>query len=203
MKITKIEKQKNSADRFSIFLDGEFYSGIYIDTCVKYGLTEDMDIKEEFLKEILFESDKSIALNKTAKYISSALKSKEQVTKYLQGKGYFNEVIDFVIDKLEEYNYINDEEFVTAYINTYSHKYGKYKLKANLLQKGINSQLIDNYMKLFDFNDEVIYNLAKKYVKNKTLDYNTSQKLIRFLLSRGFSFDEISPVIEKLKNEEV
>lgn len=199
--ITKIEPQKRDASRFNLHIDGEFFCGVHIDVVVKYALEVGREMEKELLQRVVFESEKSAALSKAVNYMKSAMKTEAQVSKYLKDKGFSANISQYVIDKLIEYRYLNDEEYVVAYISANFEKFGEYKLRANLLTKGVRASLVDKHIKKIDFDEAVVYNLAIKYLKNKDVSFKNLGKLARFLASRGFSFDDINAVLERINDE--
>ena len=201
--ITAIEVQSKDKTRANLYLDDEFFAGIAIELVVKYQLKKGMQIDEKFLADIIFEDDKGKALSKAIKYIGSNLKSVRQIRDYLNKKEYVPEVVDYVVDKLKEYKYIDDEAYARAYISTYSCKYGKLKLKQNLRSKGIAEKTIDSVISEDDLKmQDSIDKVASKYLKNKEITKDTIIKLNRFLYSRGYDFDQINSYINSLKNTE-
>ena len=199
MEITKIEIQKNNDERANLYLDEKFFSGISLELVVKEHLKVGMEIDENKLSELILEDEKGKALAKAVKYIGSNLKTEKQLRDYLKKKEYNFATIDYVIDKLKEYDYLNDENFAKAYILTYSKKYGKLKLKSQLKMKGIKDSIIENLLE--DVQSDSIDIVAKKYMKNKDLTYENLQKLMRFLYSRGYEFDDINSCVNRLKGD--
>ena len=199
MEITKIEMQKSNDERANLYLDEKFFSGISLELVVKEHLKVGMEIDENKLSELILEDEKGKALAKAVKYIGSNLKTEKQLRDYLKKKEYNPATIDYVIDKLKEYDYLNDENFAKAYILTYSKKYGKLKLKSQLKMKGIKDSVIENLLE--DVQSDSIDLVAKKYMKNKELTYENLQKLMRFLYSRGYEFDDINSCVNRLKGE--
>lgn len=199
IKITKIEVQKNHKDRVNIFVDDEFYASMYLDTAVKYGIKQDKEIDEESFKKYVVESEQNIAFSKAFKYMNTALKTKYQMREYLKKKGYDEVIIDNVIKKLEEYNYINDTTFAESYVNAYKHKYGKNMLKNKLREKGVSKTIIETMLEDFETEDSVIDKLLVKKIASKPLTNDLLTKCVRFLSGRGFSFDEINSAIKKYK----
>lgn len=200
MKITKIEVQKNHNDRVSIFVDDEYYASMFLDTAVKYGIKKDCDIDEEDFKKYLVESEQNLAFNKAFNYMNTALKTSKQMRDYLKKKGYDESTIGNVIDKLKEYNYINDRAFAESYVNTYKTKYGKNMLKTKLMEKGVAKNIIDDVLDNYETNEMVIDKLLAKKVGKNQLTHEFVTKCIRFLSSRGFSFDEINSAIKRYKD---
>ena len=199
MEITKIEIQKSNDERANLYLDEKFFSGISLELVVKEHLKVGMEIDENKLSELILEDEKGKALAKAVKYIGSNLKTEKQLRDYLKKKEYNFATIDYVMDKLKEYDYLNDENFAKAYILTYSKKYGKLKLKSQLKMKGIKDSVIENLLE--DVQSDSIDLVAKKYMKNKELTYENLQKLMRFLYSRGYEFDDINSCVNRLKGD--
>ena len=197
--ITALEVQSKDKSRANIYLDGEFYAGISVELCVKHQLKKGMEVDEEFIKKIVFEDDKGKALSKAVKYMGSAIKTSQQIRDYLKKKEYNSDVIDYVIDKMIEYKYLDDVSYCKAFIATYSNKYGKLKLISALKSKGIKDSIIDEVFleetKIQDSIDKV----AEKYLKNKIINNETLIKLNRFLYSRGYEFDKINECISKIR----
>jgi len=201
IKISKIEVQKNHKDRVNIFVDDEYFASMYLDTAVKYGIKPGIEIEEESFKRYITESEQNIAFSKAFKYMDTALKTKKQMRDYLKKKGYDSVVIDNVIKKLEEYNYINDRAFAESYISTYKNKYGKNMLKSKLIEKGVSKENIEAVLVDYELEESVIDKLLIKKISNKPLTNDLLTKCIRFLSGRGFGFDEINSAIRKYKNK--
>ena len=63
----------------------------------------------------------------------------------------------------------------------------------------MSDEIIDNY--LDTANIDSIEKAALKYMKNRDFTYENCQKLSRFLYSRGYEFDEINSLVNRLKEE--
>ncbi|HBO48223.1 MAG TPA: hypothetical protein DD614_00055 [Clostridiales bacterium] len=198
MKITKLEVQKNDKNRVNLYVDDEFYSGIPAELVYLEHLKTGLEIDEKDLKKIIFENEKSKAMSRVTKYIGSSLKTQKQIRDYLRKKEYSDDTIEFVMSKLVEYNYIDDKKYAQAYVLTYGKKYGKLKLISQLKIKGVSEEIIECVLE--DNKVDSIESVASKYLKNKVMSYEVSQKLFRFLYSRGYEFDEINSYINKLKS---
>lgn len=199
MEITKLEIQKNNSERVNLYLDEKFFSGISLELTVREHLKVGQEIDEEHLNNLILEDEKGKALAKAVKYIGSNLKTTKQVKDYLKKKDYNCHTIAYVLDKLAEYKYLDDENYARVYILTYSNKYGRLKLKSQLQLKGVSEDIIDKYLDNVDSSS--IENVAKKYMKNKEINYENCQKLSRFLYSRGYDFSDINSLVNRLKEE--
>lgn len=197
--ITKIESQTKNKDRVNIYLDGEFALGCSLEIALNNHLKENVEITEDKLKSLVFENEKSVALNKAVTLIGKNLKTKKQLKTYLKGKGYDDQIINYVLEKLIEYNYINDLNYATIYVRSVKHKYGKLKIENELKLKGINESDINLVLQEFESDEESVRGLAEKYLKNKEITQENLSKLYRFLISKGFEFDLVSNVVKSFK----
>lgn len=200
-KITKIEPQVKNKDRVNIYLDGEFKLGCSLELAMLNHLKNDVEISDEQLEQLVFENEKTQALNKAVTLLGKNLKTRRQMRTYLNDKGYSKTIVDYVLEKLSEYNYINDINYAKIYIRSVKNKYGKVKIIANLRQKGVSDKDIDEVMQEFESDTDSIMALAQKYLKNKEVNQDNVAKLYRHLLSKGFGYDEVNSVVREIKEK--
>lgn len=199
IKSMKLKSPKNT----NIFLvavgDNEYI--FHSDVIVKYDMSVGKDIDNKTLFQLLDESDYIICLNKSMEYISSKLKTTKQLKDYLYQKGYKTNTINRVIDKLNEYQVLNDNNFANAYIDANSARLSKRNLQNKLAEKGIKKDV--SSILLQDINDdEVCKKMADKFMKNKEYSKPNIEKLIRHLQYKGFDWDSISKVLRNFNIEE-
>ncbi|MGN1222567.1 MAG: RecX family transcriptional regulator [Christensenellales bacterium] len=192
------EKQKKD-ERYNLYLDGEFFSGIEPDIIVKYSLKNGQEFDKDKIVNIVLESESFNAFNKALKYISKSMKTQGEMEKYLLSKGFNADVVKIAIDKLIEYKYIDDEKYIETYVQFYKNECGKQKIKQALLSKKLDEELIEKYLSYSEEeNLEKICQLIKKYSKNKDLDYNEKIKIKRRLFSKGYSVEIINKAFNNL-----
>lgn len=187
---------KAGKEKYNIFLDGMYFCTLKVESVVKAQLKTGKMVSKEQLENIQAENEKLTALDRSLKYIAT-LKTEKQVKDYLYSKGYTSKTVNYCISKLHDYNYLNDEEFARVYVRSYAEKKGKRLLEFELKSKGIKEETIKDVFDNFSGNEEILNNLAVKFLKNKDLDKKTAQKLFARLSSKGFEFDEINKVIRK------
>ncbi len=198
--ITKIEVQKNNDKRVNLYLDNEFFCALQMYVCVKNNLKEGLQISREKLDDLLLQTERDEAMNKVANLLSKTIKTEKQVQDYLYKKGYSPVTVRFVLSKLKEYEYINDEKYIDAYIKTYRKKYGVYKIQSELLQKGIKKDILESSISSFQSSKDVVRAIAEKYMKNKVVDNSNLQKLRQHLAYKGFTWDEINSVVSSFNS---
>ena len=193
--ITKIEVQKKDKTRSNIFLDGEFFCGLQNEVVIGKGLKVGLEIDEDKLKEIVLESEKQVAFNKALSLLNTRFKTKHEIKTYLKEKGFDEFVIDETIEKLIEYKYINDEHYAEAYINSNKVKKSKKVIELELLKKGVSQKIINETLANLETESELILTLYTKYMKNKEATFENKQKAIKYLMGKGFSYDDIKKAV--------
>lgn len=201
--VTSIKVQEKNKKRCNLFIDGEFYAGISLESALKYRLKNGIELTEKELTEIIFESNKVEALSLSIKYVTKTLKTKKQVKEYLLNKGYSNDVVWYCIDKLKEYKYIDDSEYAKRYIESTSKNQGKRLTEYKLMMKGVKKEDISLAYDdaIVSYKDNALC-VAEKHIKNKERTNENLSKTYRYLISRGFSYEEANFAISKLKEED-
>ena len=202
--ITKIEIQKRNKERVNLFLDGEYAFSLSIELVYKEGLNTKDEIDSKKLK-ILAEHEGLIRCKNSAlRIIEKSCKTEKEVRDKLILKGYENNSINKSIEFLKEYNFINDSNYLKAFINDKLKSQGSQKIKYTLIQKGISKDKIEE--ELCNLNKEneknVALNLAKKKLdiikKKETDNFKISGKLYRYLISKGYQYDVTSEVVKEI-----
>lgn len=132
--------------------------------------------------------------------------SRQEISQKLTQRHLSQSEIEKIFDYLDEYQYQSDERFAEQLVRVQTNKLnGKNKILQTAYAKGIDDVLIENVIEILDID---WFNIAKqayqkKYgsVEDQTLDWPDKQKRMRFLVSRGFSFDEAKEAVETQTNE--
>ena len=143
----------------------------------------------------MLESEKQVAFNKSLILLNTRFKTKHEIKVYLKDKGFDEFVIDEVIDKLVEYKYINDEHYVEAYINSNKNKKSKKVIELDLLKKGVSQKTITEQLENLASEADLIRALYNKHIKNKEQTFENKQKTIKYLIGKGFNYDDIKKAI--------
>lgn len=183
-------------EKFNVFVDGSFFCTLAAETILKSGIKTGDEINKDEIEKIQEENEKTVALDRSLKYLAN-MKTEKQVRDYLYSKGYTSKTVNYCMSKLNDYKYLNDEEFAKMYVKSYCYKKGKRLLAFELKSKGVSEEIIKNTLDNLEENEEVLINLAEKFLKNKPRDRKTAQKLFAHLSSKGFNFEEISKVVKK------
>jgi|SRR3990167_8073039 len=149
--------------------------------------------------------------NLTLRFLSFRPRSKKEIKEYLSRKKVDEEVVNKIIQKLEEFNFLNDEEFAKWLIEQRT----KFKprslrlIKLELKQKGISLDIIEDQIlsiwQAQDKNEKIDdLEIAKRVIEPKIHKYKNLpkheiyRKLGSFLARRGFSYDIIKQSIDEI-----
>lgn len=157
----------------------------------------DFDTYKEILKENQYNMAKNFALGK----ISYSQKTSFELEKLLKDNDFDNDVINKTIEFLKSYKLIDDKAYVKSFINDKSNisKWSRNKIRYALRSKKIDDKLIETYISNIPDEEEFqkAYDFAIKKSRGKT-DYDTKQKVYRYLSSKGFEYDIISKAIGEI-----
>lgn len=107
-----------------------------------------------------------------------------------------------VMAYLTDHHYVDDERYTRAYVNDkikYNH-WGRRKVEQGLWQKHIDPSLQQRV--LDDIDDSLYVEILRPLLQQKRRttradsDYELNQKLMKFALSRGFTYDIIRQCID-------
>lgn len=203
-KITKIEYQKKNKDRVSIYLDDEYAFGVDLNVLIKYSLSKNMELEDDFIREILEAEEEVSAYNYAISILARTPKSEKQLKQKMRDKGYDLIFIEKAIKKLQGKKYIDDERYCEMFINDKINisKYGKRKIKQALYEKGIDRDIIEDKLSKVTNEEETkrAYMIgAKKLRTIKEEDIRKkTMKLSNYLVNKGFEYSAVKKAVSKL-----
>lgn len=194
--ITDIKQQTKNNKRVNLYLDGSFYCGLDLMTVMKYRLKTGVEISEREIIEIQYDEESSSCLNYAMSSLAKSAKTEKEIKRKLLEKGYLLEICESVILKLKEYGFLNDESYAERYCNGNIGQKGKRLIKAELKNKGVSESIAEEVTSAIDNELETAIKIAEKYVKNKDKDVKTLAKCYKYLISKGFSYDDSKSAAE-------
>ncbi len=147
-------------------------------------------------------------LNKAYFYLYLRQRSEQEMREYLKKKAQkLNagpEDIESAIRELREQKYLNDDNFIEAYVryrSSFKPK-GEYALRLELRQKGIPENKINSFFERekLDENSLAEEALRKSWSRYKNLEpLKRKKRAMDFLSRRGFSFEAVKSAWEKVE----
>lgn len=189
--ITAITPQIKDKTRCNIYVDGRFCCGLTLEATIKNRLKVGQIVPPERLSEIQLESEKNTAFDKALTHLSATRKTEKQIREYLSGKGYLPAVVEYAVEKLRSYNFLNDGEYAEAYVEFAAKRKGSRLIKMELRGKGISEKEIEGALDTLSEETELqsAKAILEKYMRGKTADKPTLQKAYRYLMGKGFDYE--------------
>jgi len=191
---------KLTKGRAKICLAGGADFVLYKKEYESYGIEEGAELSEADYQEILQE----ILIPRCKKRAMHLLEKQDRSEKNLRDKlkegGYSEDIIDVAIDYINSYGYLDDARMAASHIRFYQDSRSKQRLKQDLMNKGVSSEVIDRVMEeeYTGSEEELIKRLLeKKKYDPDTATYEDRGKIYRFLASKGFSSESINRVLKQ------
>ena len=204
MVITRIvQKGKNDV---TIHFDNDSMLFLAVEVFLKSGLKKGDDISEDRFS-FLIEQNKLFHIKQRAfRLLGRRQHASFELSRKLWNKDYEQKLIDEVIEDLQKKGYLDDKEFIRAFVadKSKTKNWSTKKIKSELLKRGIDSKLIDRMLngQTFESDFENAMKLAnKKYeqlLKRISEPKELRNKLSAFLFSKGFDYDLIKGVCENI-----
>ncbi len=201
--ITAITPQLHDKTRCSIEVDGKFYCGMKLVTVMQYRLKVGSAVTAERLSEIQLESEKETALDKALFHITATMKTEREIRDFLKKKGYLEDVQDFVVGRMKEYHFLDDEAYARAYAENQGRKKSARVIGMELKRRGISDEVIRETLEGLTGEDEAASAALSKYLRGKDVtDERVIRKAYAHLLSKGFDYETARRAIEGLCDED-
>ena len=205
MKIERVSRKDEK--NVSVYFENGECLILSEDTFYGSGLRKGDEISEDrfsfFIEQNILYHIKQRALS----FLGRRFHSERELFIKLKSKSYDERLIKIVLNDLREKSFIDDNVFANHFIEEKLKKksWGKNKIRAALFSKGVSGSIIDEAIQAFDSEEdqnETALTLAnKKYnslIKRETDNRKIKQKIISFLLSRGFDYEISAEVVSKI-----
>lgn len=193
--ITRITEQAKDKRRCNLYLDGAFYCGLTLECVMRERLKVGMVVETEYLDHVQEESEKETALAKAYDHLSHSMKTEKDMRAFLKRKGYVDSVIEYVMEKLQTYGFVNDEEYAGRYTASASKTKGKRLIAMELKAKGVGEAEIEGALDSLVDETASARAVYEKYMRGKVHDKETEYKALRYLIGKGFDYDTAKEVI--------
>ena len=184
--------------RVKVYIDNEFAYVLYKGELRDYSIKEGQELSESNYREIM-----DVVLPKRCKLRAmNLLQKKDYTEKQLHDKLseglYPREIIVDAIHYVKAYHYLDDERYARDYIAYHMSIRSKNRIIQDLLGKGISKDIFmpiveelyveeDSDVEL----DQIKKLLIKKHYDPELTEYKEKQKIMAFLLRKGFQMSDI------------
>lgn len=190
--------------RSKIYLDGDFAFVLYKGEIREYKIAVGQEMSPNAYDEVM-----TIVLPKRAKLRAmNLLQKKDYTEKQLRDKlsdgEYPQEFIDDAIAYVKSFNYIDDERYARDYISYHMATRSRNRIIQDLTGKGISKDVYQDILEELYQDDEgaeieqIKKLLVKKHYDPDMTEYEDRQKIMAFLMRKGYNSSDIRRAMENM-----
>jgi regulatory protein len=113
---------------------------------------------------------------------------------------YPDDAIEFAVNYCKDKHYIDDLDYAVRYISIKSEKDPIRMMEKKLRERGIERDILEKAFQEAEISEDtaVENRIKKKYGDITGISFEEKQKLIRKLMSAGFSYDAVKAAVSRL-----
>lgn len=193
--ISELDKKRmmirtDEADSFVL------YKGEVRKLALKEGEELPTEVYEEIRSEILIKRAR-----KRAMFLLEKMdRTESQLRDKLRQGFYAEDIIEDAISYVKGYHYIDDIRYARTYVRCQKERKSKRQIKVDLLQKGVDREVIDSAIEA-EYETESEQELILKWIEKRhysieNSDIKEKQKMYQFLMRKGFRSEDILHILQ-------
>ena len=200
--ITDLIPQQRKEDRLNVYLDGAYAFGLHIS--IAADLRVGQQLAPEECEELQSRDAVYRAYERALRFLSYRPRSRAEVERHLQNKGLSETAAGQVVARLEGKGWLSDSSFAEFWVDNREafRPRSRWAMSQELRQKGVSDQVIERALQDVDEAASAYRAAEGRAQRLARLDYQTfRRRLGGFLQRRGFRYDVIKDVVERLWQE--
>jgi regulatory protein len=201
-RITAIRVQKRNKDRANVYLDGEYAFGLELIEAAK--LSRGQVLQDEEIAALKVIDEIGRAREAALTFLAHRPRSKREVVQRLRKHGYPDPAIEAAMERLERAGFVDDGAFAEFWVRNREQfrPRGRYALRQELRQKGVESAVIEAALQDLDESDSAYRAAMQRAPRWASLDEATAyRKCSGFLQRRGFGYEVIREAWARIQAE--
>ena len=202
--ITALEPQRRKG-RLNVFVDDHFILGVGEAVAADLSLRVGREITPEKLREVAGAEEVHKATEAALVLLEVRARARREIETRLKQKGYEEDVIAQVLEKLTKLSLLDDAQFAGQWVEAKtrvggSRPIGRRRLSSELYGKGVAKDQIETAVAVVTDDDELALARAAAAKKVRTIPtdrealQNERRKLMGFLQRRGFGWETVKLV---------
>lgn len=198
MKIVGIEPVSQS--RYLIRTDSAESFVLYRGELKKYGIREGGVLSDSMYEEIVGDVLRLRARRRAMNLLERADRTEGELLEKLEKDGYPTLCIEDALAYVRKFGYLDDDRYMEVFIRGKSSKKSRKEIEYLLMQKGFSrdviSQKLDSMMSEVSDHAAIEALLRKKNFDPNCDDRKKKDKIIQYLMRKGFRYQDICHVIQ-------
>lgn len=204
--ITSISVQKKNKERYSIFVDDGFLTGITEETLLKFNLAKGDTITPSLFRKLQRQEGRFVVKSYMMKLLSRRDHARKELFTKAIRKDYAKDVIEDVLDELQQKGYLNEAKFAEKFASDKSrlNKWGPEKIKSHLFKKDISNEMAEqSIQKAFENVNlkqrflDLVLKRKRRFLKEEDV-YKRKKKVVDHLARKGYRPGNIFDHIDEL-----
>ena len=197
MKITAIKQQTKQPDRVSIYVDGTYSFSLTLDQLLDQKLKKDLELTDTELKVLKKLSTEGKLRARTLEWVLLRPRAEREVREYLYRKKAEPALIDSLVAEFRQKTYLDDDRYTRWLVEARRRKQRSERaIISELRSKGISPDTIKNIVteqSAANDDEQAVREIVNKLRKRSR--YADEQKLIRYLIAKGFAYELVKRVM--------
>lgn len=200
MKITRIEPSKHKKDRILVFFEGDSLLKVTEAELLHFALQAGQDVSPETLTELKTAGERSTWKATGAAMTGRRMLSRKEVKERLIKKGAEENEAEETAAWLTSIGAVDDAVYAGVIVRHYAALgYGPGRIRQEFVKRGIAKELWDDALaQLGDPTESIERCIAAKMQSG---DEKERKKIANALLRRGFSWNDIRPILNRWGEE--
>lgn len=200
--ITDIKRQQHDRERVNVFIDGEFAFAVTAEIAILEGVRIGLSLSAEEIAALQTRDEQSKATNSAVVLLTSRPRSVKEIRTRLKQKGYSEPAIETALERLEGWNYVDDEAFAKFWVENReaNRPRGRRLLEQELREKGIDREIVRQAIDDAGIDERAA---AVELARTKARSYAglepevAKRRLSGFLARKGYNFDVVKHAISE------
>ncbi len=195
---------KGRSKQIKVFLDGKLALSLRGETAVNERLRVGQELSDDEVETLARSDQSQRCLESAIRYLSYRLRSEHEMKERLHQRGFDDDSIDVVINKLKGQGLIDDTAFTQFWKDnreTFSPR-SQRLTKLELRRKGVAGDIIDEVIDTIDDSDSAYRAAQGKARRLPLTDYESfRRRLGGYLKRRGFGYEVTNNTVKRMWQE--
>jgi regulatory protein len=160
-----------------------------------------VEVEKRQFAAMVVEAERQDAVHYVLGALSARSYTRKNAKDKLKEKGFSPDAVAYALEKMAYYGYIDDEAYCKDYIAECQATRSNRRIKQDLWNKGIDTQLIEKYLAENDETDACMRSLERKS-RGQAMSEEWVNKLTRYLLGQGYEYDTVKRCIKAYESGE-
>ncbi len=197
MTVTKTEAVTKT--RYKVYIDGQFAFVLYKGELSRYHVKEGAELSEGTYEKIRGEVLVKRAKLRAMHLLNAMGRTEAQLREKLKQGGYPEDIIDEAVAYVKSFGYVDDLNYARNFIEGRKEKKSKREIQMLLKGKGISDGDVERAMEECYAKEDSLQAIQKLMEKRhyvpEEASYEERQKLMAYLMRKGFSYDDVCSVV--------